>query len=248
MWIAIQEVISVEVALAAGDLRRANIVHRYNRWMNFQSPTFQHSLRETVSWCEMLGVVKNEADSEQRRRRILYEQSNEQLRDARASANRGWLRKKVTETKQWHQAMALLKQIRDSFGPLERRLRSDVLKPKFTLDEFGTDSLWAEAVAEVVAKRSQLLSQTRTPEPSIVQDSGRLLLFVPSETLFDGAAQHSSNGFFDVNNVPPWDIWVDFAERTLVCWVPNILADAAQMGIDVNPEECIHWAESEVTR
>ena len=66
-----------------------------------------------------------------------------------------------------------------------------------------------------------------------------LLLFVPSETLMDGAAQQSSNGFFDVNNVPPWHIWVDFADRTLVCWVPHVLVDAAQTGIDVNPEECI---------
>lgn len=88
-------------------------------------------------------AVRNEDDLETVRRRNLYEQSNQQLRDARASADQGWLRRKVTETKQWQQAMGLLKQIRDSFGPLERRLRSDDLKPSFALDEVGTDSLWA---------------------------------------------------------------------------------------------------------
>jgi len=46
-----------------------------------------------------------------------------------------------------------------------------------------------------------------------------------------------------VNNVPPWDTWVAFSEKMLVSWVPPALIDVAQMGIDVNPEECIGWAE-----
>jgi hypothetical protein len=71
---------------------------------------------------------------------------------------------------------------------------------------------------------------------------GRLLLYTPSENLACGAAEVSSNGFFDVNNVPPWDIWVGFSERTLVSWVPPALIEVAQMGIYVNPEECIRWA------
>jgi hypothetical protein len=123
-----------------------------------------------------------------------------------------------------------------------RQLRSATLKPGFTLDEFGMDTLWAEAVAEVVAKRSQLIGQISAREGSDDETGARLLLFVPSETLFDGAAQLSSNGFFDPDNVPPWDIWVDFSERTLVSWVPPAMVEAAQMGIDVNPEGCIRWA------
>jgi hypothetical protein len=87
-----------------------------------------------------------------------------------------------------------------------RQLRSAALKPSFTLDEFGIDTPWAEAVAEVVARRSQLMgSGISAEEHSDDETSGRLLLFVPNETLFDGAAQLSSKGFFDVNNVSPWD-------------------------------------------
>jgi hypothetical protein len=123
-----------------------------------------------------------------------------------------------------------------------RHLRSASLKPSFTLDAFGMDTLWAEAVTEVVAKRSQLMGQISAKEGSEDETSGRLLLFVPSETLFDGAAQLSSNGFLDVGNVTPWDIWVHFSERTLVSWVPPVLVNAAQMGIDANPEGCIRWA------
>ena len=69
-----------------------------------------------------------------------------------------------------------------------RQLRGATLKPGFTLDEFEMDTLWAEAVAEVVAKRSQLIGQISAREGSDDEKGGRLLLFVPSETLFDGAA------------------------------------------------------------
>jgi len=71
---------------------------------------------------------------------------------------------------------------------------------------------------------------------------GRLLLYLPDENLSDGAAQYASKGFFDVQNVPPWDTWVCLIERYLVSWVPPLLMDLASQGIDVNPEQCILWA------
>jgi hypothetical protein len=46
--------------------------------------------------------------------------------------------------------MALLKQLRDSLGPMDRKLASSELKPSFDLDKFRNDALWAEAVAEAV--------------------------------------------------------------------------------------------------
>lgn len=49
--------------------------------------------------------------------------------------------------------------------------------------------------------------------------------------------------FFDVDNVPPWDIWVGYTDGALLTWVPTALIEAAQMGIDANPEQCIHWAD-----
>jgi hypothetical protein len=157
------------------------------------------------------------------------------------TVKRSWLRRKITETKQWQNAMAMLKQIRDSLGPMDRKLRSPELKPSFSLDEFGDDALWAKAVAEVVARRSRLTAGT-SAEKRDANVGGRLLLYTPSENLACGAAEASSNRFFDVNNVPPWDIWVDFSEGTLVSWVPPALLDVAQMGIYVNPEACIRWA------
>jgi hypothetical protein len=84
---------------------------------------------------------------------------------------------------------------------------------------------------------------------------GRLLLFDPDGTLSDGAASEASNGFFDVDNVPPWDTWVWYAEDRdiskggwtmfasyLVAWVPPHALELVEAGIWVNPEECIRWA------
>jgi hypothetical protein len=211
---------------------------------DFNSARFGRSLTETVAWCAAQSLTAHSADPAAiRHRRVLVEHSEQLLQQAQERVNRSWFRRSVSKTKEWHRALTFLKEVRDSLGPLEHTLRSITLRPSFTLEEFGTDVPWAEAVAEVVAKRSQLVGQTSPEKGTGDEASGRLLLYIPSDNLADGAAQHSSNGFFDVNNVPPWDIWVDFSERTLVSWVPPVLVEAAQMGIDVNPEGCIRWAD-----
>lgn len=79
-------------------------------------------------------------------------------------------------------------------------------------------------------------------------EGGRLLLYFPDAELSDGAAETETGGFFDVENVPPWDTWialfrdedadVSFAE-CLIGWVPQEFVALAGRGIRVNPEECI---------
>lgn len=176
-----------------------------------------------------------------RQRQSLYTQAERYWEEAQEIVKRAWLRRRITDTKQWQQAMALLKQIRSSLGPMDHDLRSPELKPRFGLDGSGDHTLWAKAVGDVVARRSQLTAGTAA-EMRATNVGGRLLLYTTRENLACGAAEVSSNGFFDVNNVPPWDIWIDFSEGTLVSWVPPALLDVAQMGIYVNPEECIRWA------
>jgi hypothetical protein len=216
---------------------------RYNHTMSdFSSEQFQSSLADTVVWCK-LKAIRMDADSgDIRQRHALYALAQQHLEEAQETVKQGWLRRKITDTKQWQNAMALLKQIRDSLGPMDRKLRSPELNPIGCLDELGDDALWSKAVAEVVARRSRLTAGA-SAEKRDTNVGGRLLLYTPNENLACGAAEASSNGFFDVNNVPPWDIWVQYSGRTLVSWVPPALIDIAQMGIDVNPEECICWAK-----
>jgi hypothetical protein len=209
---------------------------------DFSSEQFQSSLADTVVWCKMKAIGMDADSDDIRQRHALYAQSEQQWEEAQETLKqRRWLGRKITDTKQWQNAMALLRQIRDSLGPMNGKLRSPDLKPSFGLDEFGDDALWAKAVAEVVARRSRLAAVTSAEKRDV--NVGGLLLYSPSENLACGAAEASSNGFFDGNNAPPWDIWVDFSEGTLVSWVPPSLLDVAQMGIYVNPEGCIRWAK-----
>ena len=39
----------------------------------------------------------------------------------------------------------------------------------------------------------------------------------------DGASRYASNGFFDAYDCAPWDLWLQYSDRTLISWVPEIL-------------------------
>ncbi len=72
---------------------------------------------------------------------------------------------------------------------------------------------------------------------------GRILLCFPMETVSCGAAEAASRGFFDAEDVPPWDTWFWYAGQVILCWVPDGFISRAQAGIDANPVDCIHWAK-----
>jgi hypothetical protein len=106
-----------------------------------------------------------------------------------------------------------------------------------------------ELVREVVETRHLLVSGSAST-------AGRLLGYLPDENLADGAAEDSSEGFFDLNNMPPWGTWVGLAPkevrmyvdkgvpyRVLIAWVPRELVELAKRGIAVNPEDCIFWLD-----
>ena len=110
----------------------------------------------------------------------------------------------------------------------------------------------ADVVLSVLMYRAAWLQQ-RDIKP-ITKDGqlrqGRLLCYFPDADLADGAAQVASEGFFDVNNIPPWDTWVglygsdleDVSRKVyLISYVPEAHTSHARRGIEVNPEECIMW-------
>lgn len=81
---------------------------------------------------------------------------------------------------------------------------------------------------------------------------GRLLVYFPNNDLACGAAEQETAGFFDINNVPPWDTWVAYVQdeqpnidsfdtEYLIAWVPPEFVGLASEGISVNPEQCILW-------
>ena len=107
-----------------------------------------------------------------------------------------------------------------------------------------------EVVARVVAARRAALRESGWVEDRLEARTllgGALVGYFPSCSLFDGAAELVSRGYFDGTNEPAWDSWVAYDEEPadtqwgglLVSYVPTPLVDGARSGVAVNPEGCL---------
>jgi hypothetical protein len=133
----------------------------------------------------------------------------------------------------------------DSLAPLEHQLRSSKLKPTDSIGSNYSEESIEEMVEKVIELRSSVIKSEPLQEhaASPGQPRGKLLFYVPSENVSDGASRFASNGFFDAYDCPPWDLWLQYSDRTLISWVPEILFPLAQAGIEVNPVGCIRWCD-----
>jgi len=223
--------------------------------MNIQH--FDQRLRETVSWCATQNIVANPAEDDAIiRRRELSRQGADLVAKSygmlapyeHAGKITRWLARKtirraIAIRRDGEKLMATA-DASSIVPPLRRQLRSEALRPlASSLAQLGAHHT---AIVEKVAEaRSQILQKSgeHSVSPSLESRGGRLLLFAPEENLACGAAEYGSLGYFDVNNVPPWDTWITMLEGYLVSWVPPQLIPLVQEGLDVNPEQCILWAD-----
>ncbi len=165
--------------------------------------------------------------------------------DIRQSLAPFW--QQLAETVAWCTARA------DTAAPASC-LRSSDLRPRLLQPSYGA------AVRDVAINRRSMLKGTvrRGPEPLA---NGRLLVYGPDEELSDGAAESETDGYFDVNNCPPWDTWVAFFVEApligrahaayLVSWVPSEFLESVGRGISVNPEgwiRCLEDCRDKLTR
>ncbi len=130
------------------------------------------------------------------------------------------------------------------------------------------------AYAETVAQRQALvehLAETRLrimrsegrfrPLPAHHLAGGRLLLYDPDRNTFDNGALVESYGYFDWDNLPPWDTWLSYVrdqtrekqaqrgnqeddgfQSYLVSWVPSSLLERVDAGVRGNGDGCLRWA------
>jgi hypothetical protein len=196
----------------------------------------RQSLAETVAWCREKPLTAEPYESKDvRRRRGLMDEAHrlniESFRRYGHSDER---------------AFSLIKEANyPTLILLRDQLRSKELIPSVDIGGYASEDIWMTAVEELIQKRSSLLKLEEPPTLPLSDLEGldRLLVYWPSENLADGAAEYSSNGFFDCDNTPPWDTWFHFSNGRLFAWVPGVLIPLAQNGIDVNPENCIQWAD-----
>jgi hypothetical protein len=196
----------------------------------------REALAETMAWCALQTVTAGAPGAEARRLRKLWDDAN--LLHGESYRKTGKPSRKAREMKE---------QVGDyrSLLVLSHQLRTTSLMPRIEIGESAEDSERELVVNELIAKRRALLGSESVAGTSRMQpeNQGKLLAYWPAENLADGAAEYSSIGFFDQNNAPPWDTWFHFSNGRLLAWVPNVLVPLVQEGIDVNPEECIQWAE-----
>lgn len=138
---------------------------------------------------------------------------------------------RVQQAMAWCSPRADLARARDCF-------RSPELRPRVL------HASYRAAVRDVAVSRELYLGRA-LGKVEMPLGRGRLLVFGPDEELSDGAAEQATGGYFDVNNIPPWDTWVGFFEEPggayLMSWVPPAFVSLVQRGIDANPEQCIRW-------
>jgi hypothetical protein len=206
-------------------------------------------LAETIAWASLQPLNASPDESEEiKRRRGLLEHSFSLSRAAYALESKrmfGWLTRR--KAKGLHEeAMRLLKEADpESIEPLTHQLRSKSLAPDAEFAYPQTEAERHAIVQRLCEKRAALLQRAgrNISSDEIQEGGGRILLYAGDENVCDGASKYSSKGYFDAADAPPWDSWVCFDGIYLVCWVPPVFLGPANAGIDVNPVECIKWAD-----
>lgn len=134
--------------------------------------------------------------------------------------------------------------------PLKDWLRSPALAPEVPIGSLPNGVERVQLVARVAEKRAALLRQLkRYPDrPTVDLGEGKIMLYAPDENVCDGASEYQSKGFFDVDDVPPWDTWLTIEGNNLIAWVPPSFCSLAQAGVDVNAVECIWWADEKFVK
>ena len=76
---------------------------------------------------------------------------------------------------------------------------------------------------------------------------GRLMIYEPDINLAHGLEESETRGYVDIDNIPPWDTWVDYIYEAnanyLLAWVPGLFVALVTEGITVSPEKCIRWLD-----
>ncbi|GAC1378202.1 MAG: hypothetical protein NVS3B3_20300 [Aquirhabdus sp.] len=131
-------------------------------------------------------------------------------------------------------------------------LRWNAFKPSTSLrtltfapDVFNSDHF--HIVRLVMISRANELGKTHIEKVSSSAPLGRILVYEPTLGMYDCLAEGASDGFFDANDCPPWDLWVGFIRDAhtsyLLSWIPDYLVDVAQSGIDVTCGGSLYWLD-----
>jgi hypothetical protein len=214
---------------------------------DLDNPALKQSLDETIVWCSRPQLAATSAEAADLKRSVrLVEEARELMREAYGEAQLFWdrlVRRDYRRMSKWQRGADLMAEATSSAASYVKQLRTAVLEPYLPLEEVRTRGQCEHIVHTLVMKRAELLSKIEVFQGNPDRSQGRLLIYCPEQNLADGAAEYNSCGFFDSNNSPPWDTWIAFSHGPLLSWVPALLLEVADKGIEANPEKCIEWLD-----
>jgi hypothetical protein len=118
-------------------------------------------------------------------------------------------------------------------------------------------------VEEVATLRVRQLKVNNIYPLAPAQDlaGGRLLCYAPYENLAEGVEEQETQGYFDVEALPPWDTWLWFLDQQtqlgrprhkqwhwystyMICWAPPELVDIVDKGaVGTSTTDALEWAD-----
>ncbi len=138
--------------------------------------------------------------------------------------------------------------------PIARRARTPSLEPR--LEEEQTLAALDAALLVLAESRARLCESERGDDPTDPTrlPTGRLLVCEFDMSIGGGEAEVASRSLFDVDDRPPWDLWLVAWGRTrasrpdeplacLLAWIPDEWRGHAQAGIAANPTQALYWLD-----
>jgi hypothetical protein len=211
-------------------------------------------LAETIAWCNLQKLISKPIESEEvKQRRALGERAANHAFAAHQLESASvfkWINRKKVKTMKAEASQMLAQARLDEIRPLAPQLRTQELK---SLQPFGSpqnESLRIEIVESVCERRADLLCRNNCHPNSgdINLAGGKILCYAFDENDQSDASGYDSKGFFDFEFALPWDTWICWHTKYLISFVPRILCDLAQRGMEVDPMECVRWADAAQVR
>ena len=73
------------------------------------------------------------------------------------------------------------------------------------------------------------------------KEVGRILIFDPFATMYDGVAEEATNGFFDADDTPPPEFWIGLDRGRLVVFIPEMFLALASVGVESCLGGSLEW-------
>jgi len=108
---------------------------------------------------------------------------------------------------------------------------------------------FGKIVNTVSKERRQYINAVSRDGQEVFKDlaGGRLLLCTSvTESIPDGVVSNMSKGFYDEDDLPPWDTWIyylDAGKEYLISWVPPEWIQLANVGVEIHFLDCMRWEE-----